>query len=167
MEQQDENFYPLPQPAEITIREKEDAMGAYLMMFAALAVGLPLPIINLIAALIYYYVNKSNSRFVKFHAFQALISQIPTTIMNGIGLGWGLRIAFSDSWHMNNAFKGYVAMALIADIAYFVWGIIAAIKARKGHFYYFMLFGRIAYVKVFTVRQQNEATMTTNKPPAL
>src|ERR1700722_13083912 len=127
MEQQDENFYPLPQPAEITIREKEDAMGAYLMMFAALAVGLPLPIINLIAAVIYYYVNKSNSRFVKFHAFQALISQIPTTIMNGIGLGWGLRIAFSDSWHMNNAFKGYVAMALIADIAYFVWGIIAAI----------------------------------------
>jgi hypothetical protein len=26
-------YYPLPQPAEIPEREKEDAMGAYLMMF--------------------------------------------------------------------------------------------------------------------------------------
>jgi len=57
-------------------------------------------------------------------------------------------------------------MALIADIAYFVWGIIAAIKARKGHFYYFMLFGRISYIKVFTVRHQDEK-IVTNEPPAL
>jgi len=31
----------LPQPDEIPEREKEDAMGAYLMMFASLAIGSP------------------------------------------------------------------------------------------------------------------------------
>ena len=46
-------FHPLQQPDEIPEREKEDAMGAYLMMFAAVAIGLPLPIINLIASIIY------------------------------------------------------------------------------------------------------------------
>ncbi|MCH8330385.1 MAG: hypothetical protein IH946_03240, partial [Bacteroidetes bacterium] len=50
-------YHPLPQPDDIPTREREDAMGAYLMMFAAVAAGLPLPIINLIAAIIYYYVN--------------------------------------------------------------------------------------------------------------
>jgi len=52
-----EKYVKLPQPHELSEREKEDAMGAYLMMFAALATSLPLPIINLIAATVYYYVN--------------------------------------------------------------------------------------------------------------
>src|SRR4051812_33059988 len=125
-------YYPLPQPEELTIREKEDAMGAYLMMFAALGAGLPLPIINLIAAIIYYYINKTNSKFVRFHSYQSLISQIPTTIMNAVMIFWGLRIAISDSWHLTNNFKGYVAMVFIANLIYFIGGIIGAVKARKG-----------------------------------
>ncbi len=48
-----ENFNPILQPNEIDILEKEDAMGAYLMMFAALGAGLPLPVLNLVAAIIY------------------------------------------------------------------------------------------------------------------
>jgi len=40
-------YYPLQQPEDISEREKEDAMGSYLMMFAAVAIGLPLPIINI------------------------------------------------------------------------------------------------------------------------
>ncbi len=75
-------YYPLEQPEEIETRIREDAMGAYLMMFGALAAGLPLPIINLIAAVVYYYINKGKSRFVRFHALQSLYSQIPTTLMN-------------------------------------------------------------------------------------
>ena len=70
-------YYPLPQPEEIPEREKEDAMGAYLMMFAAVAIGLPLPIINLIASFIYYYINRKKSRFIHFHSLQSLLSQIP------------------------------------------------------------------------------------------
>ncbi len=72
---QDE-YYPIPQPDEISVREKEDAMGAYMMMFASAGIGLPLPIINLIAALIYYYVNKDKGRFVRFNTLQSFFSPI-------------------------------------------------------------------------------------------
>ncbi|MGB2136003.1 MAG: hypothetical protein ACPHVU_00280 [Flavobacteriaceae bacterium] len=54
-------------------------------MFAAFAVGLPLPVINLIAALIYYFVNRKKSRFIHFHCLQSFLLQIPTTLLN-----WGL-----------------------------------------------------------------------------
>jgi len=72
MTDEDKKYHPVEQPDEIPIREREDAMGAYLMMFAALAAGLPLPIINLIAALVYFYINKGKSRFVRFHSLQSL-----------------------------------------------------------------------------------------------
>ena len=55
-----QEFVDLPQPDQLAEREKEDGMGAYLMIFAAFAVGLPLPVVNLIAALIYYFINKKN-----------------------------------------------------------------------------------------------------------
>ena len=35
----EEKYHPVEQPDDIPIRDREDAMGAYLMMFAALAAG--------------------------------------------------------------------------------------------------------------------------------
>ncbi len=69
-----EEFVDLPQPDQLTEREKEDGMGAYLMMFAAFAVGLPLPAVNLIAAMIYYFINRKKSRFIHFHCLQSFLS---------------------------------------------------------------------------------------------
>ena len=82
----EETYAPLPQPEDMETREKEDAMGAYLMMFASIGAGLPLPIINLIASIIYFILNKSKSRFVKFHSHQSLLSQIPTSLMNSVAV---------------------------------------------------------------------------------
>ncbi len=104
-----EKYYPIEQVEDISMRDREDAMGAYLMMFAALAAGLPLPILNLIAAVIYYYVNKGKSRFVKFHALQSLYSQIPTTLMNA-----GLVFGPSGSSSMKGHFA--VVMCLWRDL---------------------------------------------------
>ncbi|MER3330225.1 MAG: DUF4870 domain-containing protein, partial [Candidatus Kapaibacterium sp.] len=76
------DYYPIQQPEDLPAREREDAMGGYFMMFASLAAGLPLPIINLIAAIIYYHVNKHKSRFVRFHSLQSLLSQLPVSLLN-------------------------------------------------------------------------------------
>ena len=105
-------YHELKQPDELTKREKEDAMGAYLMMFASIGAGLPLPIINLIAAVIYYFINKSNSRFVQFHALQSLLSQFPTSIINAVAVFWAAQIYLFDNLEMNDTFKGYLIMAL-------------------------------------------------------
>lgn len=163
-----QGYYPLQQPHELSIREKEDAMGAYLMMFAALGAGLPLPIINLIAAIIYYYINKSKSRFVQFHAYQSLISTIPTTLINAGAMFWALRIYFYDDWNVTDNFKGYIVAVIVANLAYFIIGIIAAIKARNGLFYYYLFFGKIAYQKVFSIKEGADINdIPVNTPPKL
>ncbi|MDH5604641.1 MAG: DUF4870 domain-containing protein [Cyclobacteriaceae bacterium] len=158
-------LYDIPQPDEIDIREKEDAMGAYFMMFAAMAVGLPLPVVNLIAAIIYYYLNRSKSRFVHFHSLQSLLSQIPTTLLN-----WGIvyiavRIFVYDD-DFTDIHKGYILMTAVANVIYFIFSIIGAMKARKGKFYYFLFFGEISYKYVFTKREDNREAFV-NKPPKM
>src|SRR6188768_626089 len=144
-------FYPLPQPNDIPEREKEDAMGAYLMMFAAAAIGLPLPIINLIAAVIYYFVNRKKSRFIHFHCLQALLSNIPTTLINWGLVIWAVRNFFGH-YEWTEFFWAYAIFAGAATFLYFIVALIAAYKARQGKMYYFLLFGNIAYERAYRVK---------------
>jgi uncharacterized membrane protein len=160
-------YYELPQPEEISIREREDAMGSYLMMFAAIGAGLPLPIINLIASVIYYYMNRSNSRFVRFHSYQALASSIPLTIMNAFAMFWSLRIFISDKWSITDVYIGYVVMLACANLVYFVYGIIGAVRARKGRMFYYWVFGKMAYVHAFEIKEGGEKPAATNAPPKI
>ncbi|MFZ2906504.1 MAG: DUF4870 domain-containing protein [Cyclobacteriaceae bacterium] len=158
-------FHPLPQPHEIAEREKEDAMGAYLMMFAAVAIGLPLPIINLIAAVIYYFVNRKKSRFIHFHCLQSLLSNIPTTIINWALVIWAVR-NFIGHYEWTTEFWAYAIFAGVATFLYFIISIIAAYKARQGKMYYFLLFGKIAYEAAYKVRPSDAMTSEpVNKPP--
>jgi uncharacterized membrane protein len=165
--EESKTYHPLPQPGELTTKEKDDAMGGYLMMFAALGAGLPLPIINLIASIIYYHTNKSNNRFVRFHTYQALLSQLPLTLLNAVCMGWALRIFFSDQWNVTSVFIGYALMLVVANIVYIVFGIISAVKASKGYMYYYWIFGRIAYEKVFAVRPEDSNQEIINQPPRI
>lgn len=160
-------YAPLPQPNEISTREREDAMGAYFMMFAALAAGLPLPIINIIAATIYYFINRKKSRFVHFHSLQSLLSQLPTSLLNAGLIIYTLN-CFFDGLDFTDSYFGYLAMVITANIAYIVFSIIAAVKARKGYMFYFIFFGKLCYDVAFKVNP-NETTPTENlvenKPP--
>lgn len=139
-------------------------MGAYLMMFAAVAVGLPLPVINLIAAVIYYFVNRKKSRFVHFHSLQALLSQIPTTLINWGLVVWALWIVFTDLT-LTPEFWSYAILAAVATVFYFVVSMIAAYKARQGKMYYFLLFGKLAYDIAYRIRDTPQSSEPVNKPP--
>jgi len=158
-------YLAIPQPDEVSIEEREDAMGGYFMMFASLAVGLPLPIINLIAAIIYYGLNKKKSPFVHFHSLQSLISQIPTSLLNAGLVFWFLRIMFYGNQEFDDTFMGYFWTVILANILYFVFSIIAAVRARKGRFFYFVFFGRIAYEMAYIKKDQNDKAAPVNKPP--
>jgi uncharacterized Tic20 family protein len=158
-------FFPVPQPDEITIREKEDAMGAYLMMFAGVAIALPLPLLNLVASFVYLYLNKNKGHFVHFHALQALYSQIPVTILN-MGLLVWLILCLVHDLTFSSEFKGYAAMVLVVNIVDLVFSLIAAAKARKGLLYYYIFFGRISYQQAFS-RQQKAERPLVNEPPRM
>ncbi len=163
------NFHPLPQPNELTSREKEDAMGAYLMMFASIGAGLPLPIVNLIASVIYYFINSKKSRFIKFHCYQSLISQLPTTLLNAGLLLSVFQIWIYDNWEFNNNFVGYAIMVGVVNLAYFIISIVGSVKARKGQMYYFIFFGRLAYIHAYTKRAEDNMTkeVPVNRPPSM
>jgi len=159
-------FHPLPQPDEIPERDKEDAMGAYLMMFAAVAIGLPLPVINLIASIIYYFLNPRKSRFIHFHSLQALISNIPTTIINWVAVIWSVAIFFREDWHVTQEFWAYLIFAGASTFIYFIINIIAAYKARQGKMYYMLLFGKMAYEAAYKVKSEDSTpSAPVNKPP--
>jgi len=153
-------YAPIPQPDEIPTREREDAMGAYLMMFGALAAGLPLPVLNLLAAVIYYYVNRHKGRFVKFHTLQSLYSQLPTTLMNAGLLFWFIKLVTSaggleevsdnNPFTENNLFWGYLCVVIIANLLYVIFSIVGAVRARKGRMYYFVFFGKLAFHRAFS-----------------
>jgi len=168
-------YHPVPQPDDIPIRDREDAMGGYLMMFAALAAGLPLPIMNLVAAIIYFYLNKSKSLFVKFHAYQSLISQIPTSLINAGLVFWTIRLFFYESARFKEVFSvgseyeiywGYLIMVIIANLIYMIFSLIAAFRARQGRFYYFLFFGSMAYRYAYLIREHEDKPVV-NKPPSL
>ncbi|MCB0832347.1 MAG: DUF4870 domain-containing protein [Bacteroidetes bacterium] len=159
------DYYPLPQPDEVPVREREDAMGAYLMMFAAVGAGLPLPIISLIASIIYYFINRTKSKFVHFHALQSLLSQLPVSLMNAMAVFWAIRILFFD-WVFDEVYKAYLWMLLVVNLAYIIFSLVAAAKARKGQFYYFLFFGRICYQSVFAVKEV-AAPAPSNRPPGM
>ena len=165
MESINSSYLQVPQPNELSIREKEDAMGAYLIMFAGVAVALPLPLLNLIASFVYLYLNKNKGRFVHFHSLQALYSQIPVTALNLGLLAWLIVILVKD-FTFTSEFKGYAIMVAVVNLVDIVFSLIAAAKARKGLMYYYVFFGRISYQQAFSSRQKPEKELV-NMPPRL
>jgi uncharacterized membrane protein len=160
------DYHPLPQPGEIEERVKEDAMGAYFMMFATAALGLPLPILNLIAAVIYYYVNRDKGRFVQFHTLQSLYSQIPVTLLTSGLVVWTIG-NFVGDFDFTSLYWGYLVMSGVAVLTYLIFSLIGAVRARKGLFYYFVFFGKLAYHQVYRVRPERRVSEMQNRPPGL
>ncbi len=144
------------------------------MMFGALAAGLPLPIINLLAAVIYYYVNRDKGRFVRFHTLQSLYSQIPTTLLNAGLIFWIIRAIFRPAsmdvefiWEdltSGHFFIAYLCLVVLANLLYVIFSIVAAVRARKGRMYYFFFFGKLAYHQAFSSKSVSQAIIE-NKPP--
>ena len=157
-------YYPMPQPHELSDREKEDATGSYLMMFATTAIGLPLPIVNMIATIVYYFVNRDKGRFVKFHTLQSLYSQLPVSLINSYGIIWAI-VNLVKGNPFTNVFWGYAITAGIINLVYFIFSIIGAVRAHKGRMYYFVFFGKLSYYQAFRKEERDESGFV-NKPPA-
>jgi uncharacterized Tic20 family protein len=125
----------LPGPEEIGARERDDAMGAYLMMFASLGLGLPLPFINIVASIVYYFLNRRSSRFVGFHALQALISHIPVTLLNTACLVWFVVELVGGSL-ITIPLLTTILFTAALNLAFIVYSLIALVRARRGLFFY-------------------------------
>ncbi len=111
--------------------EAEKASNSYLMSLIAIMVGMPLPIINLLATLIFYFGNRKNSYFVRWHCMQTLISQFTLLLFNGFGFSWTMAIMFGPRT-ISNEYIGYVITIILFNLLEFIATITAAIRTRKG-----------------------------------
>jgi len=111
--------------------EAEAASNSYLMSLVAIIVGLPLPIINLLATTIFFLGNRKAGFFVRWHCTQALVSQFSMLFVNSYGFWWTIAIIFSDDTITSN-YIAYIIAALIFNITEFIATIYTAIQTRKG-----------------------------------
>jgi len=111
--------------------EAEKASNSYLMSVIAIMAGMPLPIINLLATLIFYFGNRKSGYFVRWHCTQTLISQLSLLIINSVGFSWTMSVIFGDNTLSNN-YIAYMITIFCFNLMEFIVTIAAAIKTRKG-----------------------------------
>ena len=111
--------------------EAEKASNSYLMSLIALIAGLPLPIINLIATLIFYLGNRKGTYFVRWHCTQALLSQLSMIFINSFGFWWTISIIFTDET-VTSKYIAYIIVAIIFNLTEFIATIYTLIQTRKG-----------------------------------
>ena len=111
--------------------EAEKASNSYLMSLIAVIVGIPLPIINLIATFIFYLGNRKGTYFVRWHCTQALLSQASLLCMNSVSFWWTISIIFQDG-KISNQYISYMITVFLFNLVEFIATIYTAIQTRKG-----------------------------------
>lgn len=111
--------------------EAEKASNSYLMSLIAVIAGLPLPIVNLIATVIFYLGNRKGTYFVRWHCTQALLSQFSLLIINTNGFWWTISILFKDG-EVTNKYIAYMITVFLFNLVEFIATIYTAIQVRKG-----------------------------------
>lgn len=159
------------QPDELSLREKEDVMGAWLMAFGALHLGLPIPFLGLAAAWIYHVVNAKKSVFTGFHCFQSFLLSVPISLLSAVWVVWG-GVLFV--WFLKGAvsappggpyFWPYSLGCLAVYLAYLMACAVGAFRARKGRVVYFPWVGRWAFVRYFGASRRLPRPVEPNLPP--
>ena len=130
----------IPFPYKPDDFEAEKASNSYLMSVVAVIVGLPLPIINLVATAIFFLGNRKGTYFVRWHCTQALLSQAAMLVMNSAGFYWTLSIIFGGKT-LTNDYIAYMITIVLFNLVEFIATIYAAIQTRKGKHLSLWFFG--------------------------
>ena len=115
---------------EPTEHEKETASNSYLMSLIVIMVGLPLPIINLVATLIFYLNNRKSTYFVRWHCTQAILSQLSILFINSFGFWWTMSIIFSEEI-ITNRYIAYIIVVIIFNFTELIPTIYTTIQPRE------------------------------------
>ena len=118
-------------PYKPSEHEAESASNSYLMSVIAIIIGLPLPIVNLIATAIFFLGNRKATYFVRWHCTQALLSQLSMFFINSFGFWWTVSIIFTEET-ITNKYIAYILVAIIFNLTEFIATIYTAIQTRKG-----------------------------------
>jgi uncharacterized Tic20 family protein len=127
--------------------ESEKASNSYLMSLIAVMIGLPLPVVNLIASALFFAGNRNGTYFVRWHCMQMLLTQIVTLFANAAGVYWTLAIVLGGRT-ATNRYIAYIITLVLFNLIEFIATIYAAVRTRKGKHVVWWLFGPLADVLV-------------------
>jgi len=125
--------------------ETEKASNSYLMSLITFIVGLPLPIINLLATFFFYISNRKGTYFVRWHCMQALLSQFSVLFVNSFGFWWTISIIFYSET-VTNHYLAYMITAIIFNLSEFIATIYTAIQTRKGIHVQWWFYGNLTHL---------------------
>lgn len=111
--------------------EREKAANSYLMSLMAAMVGLPLPIVNMLATIIFYLANRKRTYYVRWHCTQALISQIPLYFTNTVLFWWTVRLLLGYE-SLASFYFAYLFTVVLFNVIDYIATIYSAVKVRKG-----------------------------------
>jgi uncharacterized membrane protein len=125
------------------------------MSLIAIAAGLPIPIINLLATVIFFLANRKSTPFVRWHCTQALLSQFTIFFANSFGFWWTISIIFGDE-KLSSSYIAYLLTVIVLNISELIITIITAIKTRKGEHVKWFFYGDLTnlFIKVRGVNNQ-------------
>lgn len=122
--------------------EKERASGCYIMSLVAVMIGLPMPIINLLATGLFYFLSRRGTYYVRWNTIQALISQVPLFVMNNILFWWTVRILFCFT-ELSSEYIAYFITVNLYNIYDFIETVRSAIITREGKVHKWYLYGAL------------------------
>jgi Zn-dependent protease with chaperone function len=111
--------------------EAESASNAYLLSLVLLMVGAPLPILNLIASVIFYLNSRRGSPFVRWHSTQALLTHVVVVPVNSVFLWMTLAILFGYR-EPDDFYVGWFVFMAGLNATKMIGSIYSAIKVRRG-----------------------------------
>lgn len=127
--------------------ERESASVSYLISLLTAVAGMPLPIVNLITTIIFYFANRKKTLFVRWHCTQALIAQFSLFAMNTIGLWWTIGNIVNDTFDKNfNYYVAYILTVIVVNIAELIVTIITAVHTRQGKHVKWFFYGALTDV---------------------
>ncbi len=125
--------------------ENERASNSYLMSVVAVVVGLPIPIINLLATFFFYVANRNSTYFVRWHCIQALLAQLTLFFMNSVGFWWTITIVFRDGV-ISNQYIAYIITVLLFNLVEFIFTVYSATNTRKGKHVEWWFYSGLTYM---------------------
>ena len=126
--------------------ECEKASNSYLVSLFALVIGLPFPIVNLIATVIFYLGTKKSPYFARWHSTQALISQLSFFVINSVGVWWTVFYLFQIDSEFSTPYIIYISILILLNLTEFITTIYTAIQTRKGIHVEWFIYGKLTHL---------------------
>lgn len=125
--------------------ELEAASNSYLMSLLVAMIGLPFPIVNLIATVIFFFANRKQTYFVRWHCMQALVSQLPLFCTNSVLFWWTVRVLIGWT-SLSSFYFAYLFTVLLFNFLDFIATIHTMIAVRNGRQVEWYVYGPLTHL---------------------